>query len=129
MKKVNSQQLSTRLLIMYMISALLFLTSIDLHIHSRAQAVSAEQDITVHITSVVSDINKSDKADEVQISPDGLLKANQYSFNVLAVIILAALIAVLCYISCVRIRDIQTLFPQLPFHGTPTLRAPPVFNS
>ena len=110
-----------RLLIMYMISALLFLTSIDLHIHSH--------DTTVHITSVAVDPGNPDNADEINISPDGVLKDSQYSFSVVAVIILAALIALLYYLCCVCIRDIQTLFPQLPFHGTPTLRAPPVYNS
>jgi len=118
-----------RLLIMYMISALLFLTSIDLHIHSHGKAASAEQDTTVHITSVAVDPGNPDNADEINISPDGVLKDSQYSFSVVAVIILAALIALLYYLCCVCIRDIQTLFPQLPFHGTPTLRAPPVYNS
>jgi hypothetical protein len=125
----NSKQLTMRLLVMYMISALLFLTSIDLHIHSRAKTISAGQDIAVHITSVATEINSPDKGDEINISPDGVLKASQYNFSLLAVIILAALIAVLRYFSCVSIRDIQTLFPQLPFHGTPALRAPPVYSS
>jgi len=127
MTPANRKLLTMRLLIMYMISALLFLTSIDLHIHSHTRAVSAGQDIAVHITSVADDLISSEKTGEINISPEGVLKDSQYSYSVLAVIIIVALVAVLRYFTSVYIRDIQILFQQLPFYGTPTLRAPPVF--
>lgn len=126
----NGKQLSTRLLIMYMISALLFLTSIELHIHAGENAVSAEQGGAVHISSVAAGLVSPDQADEISISPNGALKVSQNNFSVLAVFLLATLIAVFCHYACVlRIRDFKTLFPQIPFHGTPLLRAPPAINS
>lgn len=123
------KQLSTRMLVMYMISAMLFLTSIELHIHANDVAASADQGYAVHISSFDNDIILAGASDEIKVSPDGMLKINQISFSVFAVFLLAALLAVFCVCACVgRLRDTGTLLPSLPFHGTPSLRAPPAIK-
>jgi cell division protein ZapA (FtsZ GTPase activity inhibitor) len=124
--KFGKQQ-SIRFLIMYMISAVLFLTSIDLHIHARDVATSAgHHGYAVHISSLTDELIPAVASDEIKVSPDGVLKINQSSFSVLAVFLLAALLVVCCSRACVgRLRDTATLLPSLPFHGTPSLRAPP----
>jgi hypothetical protein len=122
----HGKQLSTRLLILYMISTLLFLTSIDLHIHPDDGSVAADNEAAVHISSLAGDITSTDKQDEISISPDGVLKVKEADPGVSAVFLFATLIALLCSFECVRrIRDIRTRFPERPFHGTPSQRAPP----
>lgn len=121
-----SKQLSSRLLVMYMISAVLFLTSIELHIHARDVATSADQGYAVHISSIADELMPAGASDEIKVSPDGVLKISQSVFSVLAVFLLAALLAVFCCSVCIgRLRDTGFLLPRLPFHGTPSLRAPP----
>jgi cell division protein ZapA (FtsZ GTPase activity inhibitor) len=121
------KQLSIRFLIMYMISAVLFLTSIDLHIHARDVATAADHHgYAVHISSLTDELIPAVAGDEIKVSPDGVLKINQSGISVLAVFLLTALLVVSCYRACVgRLRDTVTLLPCLPFHGTPSLRAPP----
>lgn len=129
MFRVN-KQLSTRILVMYVISAVLFLTSIELHIHANDVATSSGHGYAVHISSLDSGIVHSGVNDEIKVSPDGVLKINQTGFSVLAVFLLAALLVVFCACACVgRLRDTGTLLPCLPFHGTPSLRAPPAIYS
>jgi hypothetical protein len=125
------KQLSIRFLIMYMISAVLFLTSIELHIHTHDVAPAAgHQDHAVHISSLADELIPAGASDEVNVSPDGVLKISQSSFSVLAVFLLAALLVVPGCRACVgRLRDRATLLPCLPFHGTPSMRAPPAINS
>ena len=130
MKFIKGKQFQKSVLIMYMISALLFLMSIDLHIHVHGDKVYMPQELAVHISSIAEKLTPDDDRNEVNISPNGVLKLNQNSLNVIAVIMLATLIAVLCYFECVaRLREKRSRLPRLPFHGTPTLRGPPVFNS
>jgi hypothetical protein len=134
MKLGNSKKLSKSLLIMYMISALLFLTSISLHIHANGGTnggkISAENAAAVHISTIADEIASEDNSDEININPNGVLKLNQNCFDYIAVILLVTLIAVICHFECIaRLREIHTRLPRLPFHGTPSLRAPPFFNS
>ena len=121
----SDKQLSIKVLIIYMISSLLFLSSIELHIHTDEAAASADHGFSVSITHLSSDLDKTSAIDEIGVSPDGMLKVNHSALNVLAVFLLLALLIVVfsqTYIS--RIRNIHAT-PELPFYGTPTLRAPP----
>ena len=69
------KQLSIRFLIMYMISAVLFLTSIDLHIHARDVATAADHHgYAVHISSLTDELIPAVAGDEIKVSPDGVLK-------------------------------------------------------
>jgi len=122
-----NKQLSTRLLIMYVISAVLFLTSIELHIHARDVAAPAEHSgYAVHISSLAGELMSTDANDEIKLSPDGVLKYSQNSLSILAVFLFAAIVAVSCYLACTgRLRDGRSLLPERPFHGTPSVRAPP----
>ena len=126
----HSKQPATRILISYMVCALLFLTSFDLHIHAHHGKVSMDDTSAVHISSVAGEIASDDNADEININPHGLLKLNENSFSLIAVFLLITLVAAYCFFACVaRLRDIHARLPRLPFHGTPTLRAPPLFNA
>ena len=130
MVPANNNRLTTRLLVIYLISALLFITSIRLHVHVNDDTVAAAQSSHIHISSVTGNLGSPDMDDEVNISPLGVLKSNQNDYSVLAVFLLTILVAVSSSYTCVtRIREIQTRYPLLPFHGAPSLRAPPLSNS
>ena len=123
----NNKRMTTRLLVLYLISALLFITSIRLHVHVNDDAIAAEQSSHIHISSVTGNLGSADTNDEVNISPLGVLKSSQNDFSVMAVFLLAILVAVLSsYICIARLREIQTRYPRLPFYGSPSLRAPPL---
>jgi len=124
----SNKQLSTRILIGYMISALLFLMSIELHIHSRDTAALAEHGQAVSISSFADELLPATSPDEIKVSPDGVLKGSQASISLLAVFLLVALIALALCCTCIgRLRGINTLLPAaVPFYGTPPLRAPPL---
>ncbi|MFK5914113.1 MAG: hypothetical protein QM484_07045 [Woeseiaceae bacterium] len=113
---------------MYLISALLFLTSIELHIHTLETAATAEHGSAVSISSLSSDILSSDIDKEIKVSPDGALKIKYNSFNFIAIFLIIALFTLYIRHSSfiTRIRKVNSLLPSLPFHGTPTLRAPPL---
>ncbi len=125
------KQNQTLMLIMYLISALLFMSSVDLHIHAGDASVSVEQSSSaVHISTLADKFAVAQNSDEVNISHNGVLKSGFNSFVVLAVFLLAALILACCRFDCTgRLRDISPRLVRLAFHGTPPLRAPPVFNS
>ena len=121
----RKRQLSAKLLIMYMISALLFLTSFDLHIHTDEAAASAEHGFSVSISSISNDLSVANSNDEIAVNPDGILKIQQLSHVFLAIFILFVLIsAVFNVVRTLRLTNSHTLI-SLPFYGTPSLRAPP----
>lgn len=123
----NQKQLSIKILVMYMITALLFLTSVDLHIHTEKNALTVDHGTAVSISSLASDITPGDSSNEITVSPDSALKVKQSSLNILAVFLLiAVMLAVLCRSFIGRLRESHALLPALPFHGTPPLRAPPL---
>ena len=123
----SQKQLSIKILIMYLISALLFLTSIELHIHTLEKAAAAEHGSAVSISSVSPDLLSSNIDKEIKVSPDGALKIKHNSFNLIAIFLLIALVALYIRHSFItRIREINALLPRLLFHGTPPLRAPPL---
>lgn len=127
----NGNQITTRVLIIYLVSSILFLTSVKLHIHAHQDAVNADTaSPMIHISSVTSNLDTKDKNVEINISPLGVLKANQNDFLFISVILIAVLIAILPSFEFVtRVRDIQTRLPGHPFYGSPLLRAPPVLHS
>ncbi|MCK4707774.1 MAG: hypothetical protein KAU21_04085 [Gammaproteobacteria bacterium] len=126
----TDKQLSFKLLIMLLISSLLFITSIELHIHTKDAAALADHGATVSITSVVSDSLPSGTGTEIKVSPDGVLKVKQNNINTLAIFILAIIMTIVFFKTGItRLIDFNSLIPKQPFHGTPLLRAPPVINS
>jgi hypothetical protein len=122
----NNKQLSIKMLIMYTITALLFLTSVELHIHTQETATTVEHGFAVDISSFASDLMHQGSSDEIIVSPEGALKVEQGNISLLAVFLLiAVLAAVQCRTFIGRVRESQTRLPIIPFHGSPPLRAPP----
>lgn len=125
MKIPPSNQLSIKALIIYMIGSLLFLSSIELHIHTKEAATSASHGLSVSITSFSNDFSRTSTADEIEVSPDGMLNTPNSAPNLLAIFLLLVLvIAVFKQIIIPRIRTFHVPY-ELPFYGTPALRAPP----
>lgn len=125
MQKFKKQH-SARILIIYMISALLFLTSIELHIHTQDTAASADHGFAVAISTIAGDLSFSNTSDEINVSPDSVLKVKQISISLLAVFLLVSvMLGLLSPVFTGRIRESCRLLPVIPFHGTPPLRAPP----
>jgi hypothetical protein len=115
------------MLIIYMVSALLFLMSIELHIHTRDAALSADHGMAVSFSAFADELLPATGSDEIKVNPDGLLKVNYGSVSLLAVFLLIALFALFVCCACIaRLRTINTLLPPLPSYGTPPLRAPPL---
>jgi high-affinity Fe2+/Pb2+ permease len=125
------KQNQIHMLIMYLISALLFMASVDLHIHAGDESVLVEQSSSaVHIGTIADKFAVDQNSDEVNINPSGVLKSGHSSFVVLAIFLLTTLIVACCRFDCTaRILEIPPRLTRLAFHGTPPLRAPPVFNS
>ncbi len=122
----NKKQLSIKMLIMYVVAALLFLTSVELHIHTQETAATVEHGFAVDISSLVSDFVHQGSSDEIIVSPKSVLKVKQNSVSLLAVFLLIAVMsAVLCRTFIGRQRESHTRLPLFPFRGTPPLRAPP----
>jgi len=119
------KQITTKALIIYMISALLFLSSIELHIHTNDAAQTADHGHSVSITSLSNNITNTDIKGEIEVSPDGMLKIQHSSPNILAIFLLLTLIVTLFFqVYTSRTRD-KHRASILPFFGTPALRAPP----
>ena len=126
MNQLN-KQLSLKMLVIYMISTLLFLTSIELHIHTQKAAASADHGAAVSISSLSSELMPAVSGEEIKVSPDGVLKVNQSSINLIAVfLLLAVMLVILCQVCISRLRDSNAELPLFQFHGTPPLRAPPL---
>ncbi len=125
MKSNSSKSLSIKILLIYMISALLFLSSIELHIHTHEAAVTADHGFAVSVTSLPDSLANHQAANEIEVSPDGMLHAHQGAPQMLAIFILLVLIVTrFIPISFARNRKICSI-SDLPFFGTPALRAPP----
>lgn len=123
----NQKQLSVKMLIIYMVTALLFLTSVKLHIHTEEAASVAEHGSAVSISSLVGDLLSDGSEDEINVSPDSALKVKPNVLNVLAVFLLIAVMLTVMSRSFIgRLRESHELLPVIPFHGTPPLRAPPL---
>ena len=115
------------MLVIYMITTLLFLTSVEIHIHDQDTAVSSDHGFAVSISSLTNDLMPESSSDEITVSPESVLKVKQSSVNLLAVFLLiAVMVTVLCRTFIGRLRESHTQLPVIPFHGTPPLRAPPL---
>ena len=124
---IQQKQRSVKMLVIYMITALLFLTSFEIHIHDQEAAAAADHGVAVSISSIANDLLPEGSSDEITVSPDGALKIKQSSVDLLAVFLLIAIMAtVLCRTFIGRLREGHTQLPFIPFHGTPPLRAPPL---
>ena len=121
------KQQSVKMLVIYMITALLFLTSVEIHIHSQEAAATADHSFAVSISSVANELVPENSADEIVVSSDSALKVKQNTVNLLAIFLLiAVIVTVLCRTFIGRLREGHTQLPLIPFHGTPPLRAPPL---
>ena len=125
---IHQKQLSIKMLVVYMITALLFLTSVEIHIHDQKTAASAEHGVAVSISSLANDLlPEGSISDEITVSPESVLKIKQDNINLFAVFMLiAVMVTVLCRTFIGRLRESLTQLPVIPFHGTPPLRAPPL---
>jgi hypothetical protein len=123
----SPKQLSVKILVMYMIMALLFLASVELHIHTAESASTADHGSAVSISSFTDDLMAEGSGDEINVSPDGVMKVKQDDISVFAVFLLVAvMLAVLCPTFIGRLRGSHALLPLAPFYGAPSLRAPPL---
>jgi hypothetical protein len=123
----KQKQLSIKMLVIYMITALLFLTSVEIHIHSQDAAASLDHGFAVSISSLANDLMPEGSSDEITVSPESVLKVKQSSVSILAIFLLiAVMLTVLCRTFIGRLREGHTQLPFVPFHGTPPLRAPPL---
>ena len=124
---IYKKQQSIKILVIYMITALLFLTSIEVHIHDQEAAATADHGFAVSISSLANDLLPEGNSDKITVSPDSVLKLKQSSVNLLAVFLLiAVMVTVLCRTFIGRLRESHAQLPIIPFHGTPPLRAPPL---
>jgi hypothetical protein len=124
---IHQKQRSIKMLVIYMITALLFLTSVEIHIHDQETAASTDHGMAVGISSITGDLLPEGSSDEIIISPESVLKVKQDSINLLVVFLLIAImVTVLCRTFIGRLRESHTRLPVIPFHGTPPLRAPPL---
>jgi len=119
-----------KLLVIYMISALLFLSSIELHIHTHEAAVSADHGAAVSITSLANDFSSQlaaqETASEIEVSPDNMLHAHQSAPNILVMFLLLVFIASIFIPVFASRNQESTNLSALPFYGTPTLRGSPL---
>ncbi len=124
MSQAQHTTASFRLLVIYMISTLLFLTSIELHIHTEESAHIESHGHAVSISSLANRLDPEQMVDEISVSPDGLLKIQTPGLDVIAIFIL------LLFTSSYGVRYFRFLRErhehiERPFYGTPRLRAPP----
>jgi hypothetical protein len=123
----HRKQLSIKMLIIYMVTALLFLTSVELHIHTQESAATVDHGSAVSISSFADDLMAADSHDEITVSADSALKVKQSSVSLLAVFLLiAVMLTVLCRTFIGRLREGHTQLPLIPFHGAPLTRGPPL---
>ena len=120
------KQPSIKMLVIYMITALLFLVSVELHIHTQETASTVDHGLAVSISTLASDFMSQGHHDEITVSPESALKVKKSDVNTLAIFLLiAVMLTILCRTFIGRLREGHTLLPIIPFHGTPPLRAPP----
>lgn len=124
---IHKKRQSTKMLVIYMITALLFLTSFEIHIHDQQAAASADHGSAVSISTLANDLMPEGSSDEITVSPDGVLKLKQSTVSILAIFLLiAVMLTVLCRTFIGRLREVHTQIPFVPFHGAPPLRGPPL---
>ena len=121
------KQFNTNLLHIYMILALLFLTSVTLHIHTQEAAVFEDHGAAVSISTIAGDLAHHESFGEIVVSPESALKLEHNDAPMFAVFLLISIIVVCqCRRYIGRLRDAHDVFPTVPFFGGPLLRAPPL---
>ena len=121
------QQFTARMLIMYVVAALLFLTSVELHIHTHEAAPVAEHGFAVSISSLDSNFVPNLVSEEINVGTDGVLKIEHDTVSFMAVFMLVAVVLVaLRQIFVGRLRENYVRILTIPFRGLPPLRAPPL---
>ena len=106
---------------------MLFLTFVEVHIHTQNTAATVEHGVAVDISSIADNIKPEGSSNEIIVSPESALKVKQSGVSLLAVFLLIAVMAaVLCRTFIGRLRESQARIPIIPFRGTPPLRAPPL---
>ncbi|PCI68761.1 MAG: hypothetical protein COB26_07350 [Piscirickettsiaceae bacterium] len=109
-----------------MISALLFLTFVEVHIHNSFGAANADHGHSVSISSLDTAL-LGDSADEIKVSPSGMLKAKHNIVNFGAVFLLVVtLLIVLTQVIIWQFRESSIRYFVILFHRSPPLRAPPL---
>ncbi len=122
----NPQKLTAQMLIMYVVAALLFLTSVELHIHTHETAPAAEHGFAVSISSLDSNFVPHLASEEINVGSDSVLRVEHDTVSVVAVFILLALLLTAWRRTFVgRLREKPVRLFCLPFRGLPPLRAPP----
>jgi hypothetical protein len=123
------KQFKTELFHIYMILALLFLTSVTLHIHTQEAAVSEDHGAAVSISAIAGDLSHEDASGEIVVSPESAIKLEHNDVPLVAVFLLIALIVVQQNRSYIgRLRHSNTGLFAAPFFGAPLLRGPPALN-
>lgn len=121
------QKLNARMLIMYVVVALLFLTSVELHIHTHEAAPAAEHGFAVSISSLDSNFVPHLASEEINVGTDSVLKVEHDTVSFVAVFILIAMLLMASpRFFFGRLRENYVRLPGLPFRGLPPLRAPPL---
>ncbi len=123
----NQQKLTARMLIMYVVVALLFLTSVELHIHTHDAAPTAEHGFAVSISSLDSDFVPHLASEEINVGTDSVLKVEHDTVSFMAVFMLIAVLLIALRQTFVgRLRENYVRISSIPFRGLPPLRAPPL---
>jgi len=125
---MNSQQqpLQTKAIILYMISALLFLAFVEVHIHNSIGAVNAYHGHAVSISSLDTAL-LGDSADEIKVSSSGTLKAKHNTVNFGALFLLVVTFFIVLSQAIIwQFREGSIRYFVILYHRSPPLRAPPL---
>jgi len=110
-----------------MISALLFLTFIEVHIHTSIGAATADHGNAVSISSLDTALLPSGSTDEIKVSPDRMLKAKQDIVGLAAVFLLIVITLIILTQAIIgRLREGPIHYLVILSHRSPPLRAPPL---
>jgi len=123
---IQHQRKPIKMLIMYMITALLFLMFVDIHIHNHEDAVIADHGSAVSISLLDNVFFQDEAGNEINVSPDGMLKVKQTSADFIAVFLLIVMTTVLLLSFIGRIRENHILLSITHSYVIPPLRAPPL---
>lgn len=115
------------MLILYVVAALLFLTSVELHTHTHEAAPAAEHGFAVSISSLNSNFVPHLASEEINVGTDSVLRVEYDTMPIVAIFILLTLLLTAWRRTFVgRLREKHIRFSSLPFRGLPPLRAPPL---
>ncbi len=126
-RAVRPQSFAFRGIVVYVIAALLFLLSFDLHIHTHEAAVTADHGSAISISALSVDPADSSANDEIAVDPDSALSSpGGDSLDFLVFIVLLCVISLLpklLYLG--RQGEHRPLWQPRRLYTVPLLRAPP----